>query len=80
MNKAQKKHVVLWVCLDAQCDWCLWQLRKDVRKEFRKVGWDQIVKELVYQTKLVLYPIGDWEPVMNQPPIFGLKFLLYDFY
>lgn len=30
-----------------------------LRKEFGKVDWDQIVKELVYQAKLGLYPIGD---------------------
>lgn len=27
------------------------------------------MKELVYQAKLELYPIGDWEPEMDLPPI-----------
>lgn len=38
------------------------------------------MKELVYQAKHGFYPIGDREPVLDQPLIFGLKFFLYDFY
>lgn len=33
-------------------------LQSECKKKFRKIGGGQIMKELVYQAKLELYPIG----------------------
>lgn len=35
------------------------------KKEFGKVVWGVIVKELIYQAQLGLFPITDQEPVMD---------------